>query len=64
MKITVPISEKLTLTLDEASAYSGIGINRLRQLTNDNGNLVIWVGTKRLIKRKSLDNLIEKEYSI
>ena len=31
----VPIWEKSNLTLEEAAAYSGIGINKLRQLTND-----------------------------
>ena len=31
----VPIWEKSNLTLEEAAAYSGIGINRLRELTND-----------------------------
>ncbi len=32
MKKEVPIWEKSNLTLDEAAAYSGIGINRLRIL--------------------------------
>ena len=31
----VPIWEKSNLTLEEAAAYSGIGINKLRKLTND-----------------------------
>lgn len=61
----VPILEKSNLTLEEASAYSGIGINKLRQLTNDdNCKFVLWVGCKRLIKRKAFDSYIEKTYSI
>lgn len=61
----VPIWEKSNLTLEEASAYSGIGINKLRQLTNDdNCKFVLWVGSKRLIKRKAFDSYIEKTYSI
>ena len=31
----VPIWEKSNLTLEEAAAYSGIGINKLRDLTSE-----------------------------
>ena len=31
----VPIWEKTNLTLEEAAAYSGIGINKLREITNN-----------------------------
>lgn len=61
----VPIWEKSNLTLEEASAYFGIGINKLRELTNEkNCKFVIWCGSKRLIKRKLLDEYLEKVYSI
>lgn len=61
----IPIWEKSNLTLEEAAAYSGIGINKLRQLTNDERcEFVLWVGTKRLIKRRKLDGYIEKMYSV
>ena len=33
--IAVPIWERVNLTLEEASAYTGIGINRLRELADD-----------------------------
>ena len=47
----VPIWEKTNLTLEEAAAYSGIGINKLREITNnDRCDFVLWVGTKRLCK--------------
>lgn len=40
----VPIWEKTNLTLEEAAAYSGIGINKLRQITNEPGcRFVLWV---------------------
>ncbi len=43
MKKEVPIWEKSNLTLEEASAYFGIGINKLRDMTNDrNCKYVIW----------------------
>ena len=65
MKYEVPIYEKANLTLEEASAYSGIGINKLRELSNDKKcSFVLWVGSKRLIKRKLFDSYIEKMYSI
>lgn len=35
MKYEVPIWEKANLTLEEAAAYFGIGINKIRQLTNE-----------------------------
>lgn len=61
----VPIWEKANLTLEEAAAYSGIGINKLRKLTdNEECQFVLWNGTKRLIKRKKLDEYLEKAYSI
>lgn len=60
----VPILEKSNLTLEEAAAYSGIGINKLRQLTNDEDcEFVLWLGTKRLIKRRKFDEYIEKLYA-
>ena len=61
----VPIWEKSKLTLEEAAAYSGVGINKLREITNNERcGFVLWVGTKRLIKRKLLDKYLEGAYSI
>lgn len=53
------------LSLEEAAAYSGIGINKLREITNeDRCKFVLWVGNKRLIKRRLFDQFIEQAYSI
>lgn len=61
----VPIWEKTTLTLEEAAAYTGIGICRLREIADEEANtLVLWAGAKRLIKRKALEKYIEQAYSI
>lgn len=61
----IPIWEKSNLSLEEAAAYSGIGINKLREITNeDRCKFVLWVGNKRLIKRRLLDQFIEQAYSI
>ena len=65
MKYEVPIWEKSNLTLEEAAAYSGIGINILRKLSNSEScPFVLWVGSKRLIKRRKLDEYVERMYSI
>lgn len=61
----VPVWEKANLSLDEAAAYFGIGINKLRDMTNDeNCPFVLWNGNKRLIKRKQLERFLETAYSI
>lgn len=65
MKAEVPIWEKSNLTVEEAAEYSGIGRNKLRDLSDDEGcPFVLWVGKKRLIKRKKFDEYIEKAFSI
>ena len=65
MEKIVPILEKANLTLEEAAAYSGIGINKLRKLSDDeNCPFVLWIGSKRLIKRRKLDEYTEKAYSL
>ena len=61
----VPIWEKANLTLEEAAAYSNIGINKLRETTNKNGcTFVLFCGNKRLIKRKLFDKYLEPLYTI
>lgn len=61
----VPIWEKSNLTMEEAAAYSGIGINKIREISNgENCPFVLWVGSKRLIKRRLFDSYIEKQFSI
>ena len=49
----IPIWEKFSLTAEEAAAYSGIGINRIRELMNERDcDFVLKVGCKKsLIKR-------------
>ena len=61
----IPIWEKSNLTLEEAAAYTGIGVNKLRNLTDrEDCEFVLGVGTKRLLKRRKLDEYIEHAYSI
>lgn len=61
----VPVWIKPLLTLEEASALTGIGINKMRDITNENDDLVLYNGSKRLIKREKLINyLLSIDYSI
>lgn len=61
----VPIWEKSNLTLEEASAYFNIGVNKLRQISDaDDCRFVLWVGNKRLIKRRGFEKYLESTFSI
>lgn len=61
----IPIWEKSNLTLEEAAAYSNIGKDKLRRISNqEDCPFVLWVGNKRLFKRKKLDEYMENTYSI
>ncbi len=63
MKYEIPIWEKSNLTLEEAAAYSGIGTTKLREISDKkNCGFVLWNGGKRLLKRKKLDEYLEKEF--
>lgn len=65
IKKEVPIWHKTNLTIDEAAAYSNIGLNKIRELTEDEDcNFVLWGGNKRLIKRVLFDKYLSGIYSI
>lgn len=60
-KETIRSNEKLLLSLKEASQYSGIGINKLRELSDEmDCDFVLFIGNKRMIKRKQLEKYIDK----
>ena len=62
---TISISEKSLLTLEEAAAYFNIGINRIRTMTNgDDCPYVLWIGSKRLIKRKPFEEYLYSSFSL
>lgn len=65
MKQDIPLWEKSNLTLEEAAVYSGIGINKLREMSNRiDCQFVLWNGTKRLIKRRKLDEFTDRAYTL
>ena len=65
LKYDVPIWKKSNLTIEEAAAYFGIGMNKLRELTEDeNCKFVLYIGSKRLIKRQMFEKYLEQAYSL
>ncbi|MBB1071284.1 excisionase family DNA-binding protein [Limosilactobacillus reuteri] len=65
MKKEVPIWHKANLTINEAAAYSNIGLSKLREMTeSEDCNFVLWVGNKRLIKRVLFDKYLSEIYSV
>lgn len=66
VNLSVPVWHKANLTLEEASAYYGIGINTLRELTDRDEcqKYILWVGRKRLIKREPFARYLETLYTI
>ena len=61
----VPVWQKELLTVKEAAAYFGIGENKLREITEGPNNpYVLWVGNKRLIKRRLMENYIEESIEL
>ena len=65
MKTTVEISQKCLLTLEEAAQYTGLGMQKLRDLSSDeNCGFVLWNGSKRMFKREKLVSYLYSLYSI
>ena len=59
------MEEKDFLTLKESSEYFNIGINKMREISDRYADkTVLWVGNKRLIKKKPMKELLFKLYSI
>lgn len=62
---TVPIYKKPLLTIEEASAYTNIGQNKISELLNNpRCKFVLYVGTKRLVKRLELEKYLADEIEI
>lgn len=55
----IPIEHKVLLTIREAAAYSNIGINKIdSMLKQPNCPFVLYVGTKKLVKRQEFEAFI------
>lgn len=59
--LEIPFWLKVTLTIKEAAAYSNIGINKMEELLKKpKCDFVLYVGNKKLVKRKEFEQYISK----
>ena len=64
-KQTVPIEAKVALTIKEAAEYSNIGINKIESLLRTpRCPFVLYVGKKKLVKRKKFEKFIADNIEI
>ena len=64
-EVHVPIHLKMTLTIKEAAEYSNIDINKINtMLKQPNCPFVLFVGTRKLIKRREFEEYIWRELII
>ena len=62
---SLPIDRKMLLSIREAAEYSNIGINKIDELLKQpNCPFVLYVGTKKLVKRRALEEFIEGRVAI
>lgn len=55
----IPIYQKLNLTKEEASEYSNIGMTKLDSMLREpNCPFVLFVGSKKLIKRREFEEYL------
>jgi len=62
MMTEIPLWEKYTLTVEEATVYFRIGENKLRKLISENKNAryILWNGNRPQIKRVLFEKLIDE----
>ena len=62
---SLPIDRKMLLSIREAAEYSNIGISKIDELLKQpNCPFVLYVGTKKLVKRKAFEEFIEGRVAI
>lgn len=55
----IPIYQKMTLTIREAAEYSNIGINKIDSMLKQPGcPFVLYIGNRKLVKRREFENYI------
>lgn len=55
----------MVIQADNFTEYFGIGSNKIYELTEkENCPFVIWIGSRRVIKRTAFERFLEKQYSI
>ncbi len=64
-KCEIPVGEKVLLTKEEAAVYSHIGLNKLDEMLKlPNCSFVLFVGKKKLIKRKEFEKFLNENVQI
>ena len=64
-KPEVPIWKKTTLTIEEAAEYSNIGQNKLSELLKKpRCSFVLFVGKKKLVKRREFEKFISENVEL
>ncbi len=58
----IPLWQKYTLSVEEASKYFRIGQAKLRRLINENedADFVLWNGNRPQIKRRRFEEFVDK----
>lgn len=55
----VEIKDKILLTVEEAAAYSNIGLNRIDSMTREpKCPFVLHIGRRKLVKRKEFERYL------
>ena len=61
----IPLWNKPIMSVAEAAMYTGLSANKIYERTSDEKcSFVIWIGSRRVIKRKSFEKYLERQYSI
>lgn len=61
----IPIHLKVTMTIKEAAEYSSIGINKIDELLKQpNCPFVLFIGTRKLVKRREFEEFIHNRLTI
>lgn len=62
---SLPIDRKMLLSIREAAEYSNIGINKIDSLLRTpNCPFVLYVGTKKFVKRKEFEEFLSQRLII
>ena len=65
MQKNVPIWEKANLTIQEAAEFSNIGQNKISEMLKmPRCPFVLYVGKKKLVKRKEFERFIEESIEL
>lgn len=54
----VPVWEKVTLSIKEAAAWSGIGEDKIRRICEESDKIALHIGNHTRVKRKEFEKYI------